>query len=47
MRYISFKNVEKIIAVLFEALTEFKKIAQERNDGDISDDLLHEAVSSF
>ncbi|KAH6804544.1 hypothetical protein C2S51_032791 [Perilla frutescens var. frutescens] len=38
-----FKNVERIITILFEALTQLKKDARQRSNGDISDDLLHEA----
>ncbi|KAL1532382.1 Gly-Xaa carboxypeptidase [Salvia divinorum] len=41
-----YKNVQRIITILFEALTQMKEIArnaQEGIDGDVSDDLLHEA----
>ncbi|XP_057799334.1 probably inactive copalyl diphosphate synthase 3-like isoform X2 [Salvia miltiorrhiza] len=38
-----FKNVQRIITILFEALTQLKKNAQEKIVGDVSDDLLHEA----
>nr|UVC58046.1 CPS3 protein [Isodon rubescens] len=38
-----FKNVQRIISILFEALTQMKKDALEGSNGDISDDLLHEA----